>query len=201
MSLKELRVVGTGGSIGVMEPKRALAIAKEQGLVLVEVSPSAQPPVWKLLEEVPQPKQQQQQQQQQQQVQSQPAAGGAGASARRKARPGKPSKPLKVKEVRLTDRISDHDAQVKLANAIKFLTKGNVVKVIALNSGHECAETKRPRAYRLVEHIVEACKHLADSSGVQGGRLRRSTAGVDQTKLLGEVSTMLTPSGSSSKPP
>ena len=49
LELSELRLVGGEGSIGVMPPSRALALADEQGLVLTEVAPSASPPVWKLL--------------------------------------------------------------------------------------------------------------------------------------------------------
>lgn len=184
LSLKELRLVSKEGSVGVMPPEEAVRIAEERGMELVEVSPRASPPVWRL---VPPPD---------------PAEEGVAEEVvvneaprepevliRRKPRPGKPPKPLKVKEVRLTDKIDPRDAQTKAEYALKFLHKGHVVKVIALNTGQTCEATQRPKAQSLVELICETCAEVASASntqtGGQGGRMQRNTIGV--------VSATLTP--------
>ncbi|HEU4752723.1 MAG TPA: translation initiation factor IF-3, partial [Armatimonadota bacterium] len=47
----EVRVVDSeGNQLGIMETRRALSLAQEQGLDLVEIAPTAQPPVCKILD-------------------------------------------------------------------------------------------------------------------------------------------------------
>ena len=191
LSLKEMRVVGAEGSIGVMTPKQALALAAERKLHLVEVAPTASPPVWKLLASLPVPEAPPEPMPELSGTRRQQDRQRAAANRQRAAaRPGKKEKPPKVKEVRLSDKCEvgaassrvplsvptqarsvppgiypshssllctasfrlaslprfssnalprctpqQRDAQIKTMNAIGFLKKGYIVRVIALNTG------------------------------------------------------------------
>jgi translation initiation factor IF-3 len=189
LSLTELRLVTREGSVGVMKPEEALKIAKERQMELIEVSSKASPPVWRLM---PPPEEIEDDVEAAEEPVEQPTptAGEPPLLIRRPPRPGKPPKPLKVKEVRLTDKIEPRDVETKADYALRFLTKGHVVKVIALNTGLECQTTQRPKAQTLVELICLRCDEIATSSGAtagggQGGRMQRDTIGV--------VSATLTP--------
>ena len=191
LSLPELRLVTAKGSIGVMKPKEAMKIAKERDMELVEVSSSATPPVWRLMPPV---SQEQQQAEADELLKGSTMPGGTSQQLiRRPARPGKDPKPLKVKEVRLTDKSEVNDVQTKANYANRFLKKGHIVKVIALNTGQVCQETNeanKPRAKTLVEFICAQCTELGSATAVvasssQGGRMNRNTIGL--------VSATLTP--------
>ncbi len=104
-----------GVSLGEMETYKALAIAQERGLDLVEVSPVEKPPVTKLMDygsfQYQKEKQFKKQQQQ--------------------------SKTKEVKSVRLSIKIGDHDKETKLRQANKFLEKGHKIKIELILRGRE----------------------------------------------------------------
>ena len=182
------------GSIGIMTPEAALKLAKERSLDLVEVSSRASPPVWKLM--APPPPADVDAAAEPTPSRAEPSRRRAeelpaeGTLIRRKPRPGKAAKPLKVKEVRLTDKSEMRDVQTKANNAIKFLTKGHVVKLIALNTGLMCAETQRSKALSFVQLITEQCNELATASG---SRADSSVGGRGVRGQVGMVSVTLTP--------
>ena len=196
LELKELRLIcNKGTQLGVMAPTEALDIAKQRALLLKEVSPSAMPPVWKLFEKMvassstlPPPQQQQQQQQQA----TERAAAAAKAKPDKKAA-ARDTKPPKIKEVRLTDRSDLRDADTKAANAIKFLSKGHIVRIFALNTGRVHEETGVSRAQVLVQRVIDLCAEHADSNGI-GGKAKIAD---DQRnrQVLGRVEAVLTPKG------
>tara|TARA_A200000113_G_scaffold65393_1_gene56635 strand:+ start:639 stop:1082 length:444 start_codon:yes stop_codon:yes gene_type:complete len=103
--------------LGVMPVKRAVQLAEEAGLDLVEVSPNANPPVCKILDYGKYKYEQQKK-----------------ASEARKNQ-----KTVDVKEVKIRPGIEDHDYQVKMKNARKFLEKGDKVKVTMRFRGREMA--------------------------------------------------------------
>jgi len=192
--LASLRLVcDQGKSLGIMPPADAQKIASERSLFLVEVSSAATPPVWKLMVDEPQPQPEEpppspQQKGKKQQQQQKPSKGG------------KAEKAPKVKEVRLTDRCDARDTETKAANALKFLGKGHEVKVIALNTGRRCEETKKAMAQVLVERICEACAEVADRGDI-GGRTSTSGAPASGKQILGMVAATLTPKGGASRAP
>jgi translation initiation factor IF-3 len=100
-----------------MPTTEALKIAEDQGLDLVEVSPGAKPPVCKILDYGKYKYEQQKK----------------AAEARKK------QKTVDVKEVKIRPGIEDHDYQVKMRNARKFLTNGDKVKVTMRFRGREMA--------------------------------------------------------------
>jgi translation initiation factor IF-3 len=100
-----------------MPTTEALKIAEDLGLDLVEVSPGAAPPVCKILDYGKYKYEQQKK----------------AAEARKK------QKTVDVKEVKIRPGIEDHDYQVKMRNARKFLTNGDKVKVTMRFRGREMA--------------------------------------------------------------
>ena len=114
----EVRVVGADGEMqGVMSVPAAIALAEEAGLDLVEVSPNASPPVCKILDFGKYKYEQQKK----------------ASEARKK------QKTVDVKEVKIRPGIEEHDYQVKMRNARKFLENGDKVKVTMRFRGREMA--------------------------------------------------------------
>ncbi|MCD8498236.1 MAG: translation initiation factor IF-3 [Alphaproteobacteria bacterium] len=115
---QEVRLVGADGEmIGVVPVKEALTMAEEAGLDLVEVSPGAEPPVCKILD-----------------------YGKYKYEQQKKANEArKKQKTVDVKEVKLRPGIEEHDYQVKLRNARRFLEDGDKVKVTLRFRGREMA--------------------------------------------------------------
>ena len=92
---------------GIFQLRDALTLADEQGLDLVEISPSANPPVCKIMDYK---KFLYEQKKKQKEIKSKSAK-------------------VVVKEIRLGPNTDDHDFNFKLKHAIKFLTEGAKVKV------------------------------------------------------------------------
>ena len=93
--------------LGVLDLQKALSLAFDQGLDLVEVSPNASPPVCKIIDYGKYKYQIQKKQ----------------AEARKK------QKTFEVKEVKLRPGIEDHDYDVKLKSIHRFLNGGDKVKI------------------------------------------------------------------------
>ena len=102
-----MRVVGDNVDVGIYNIREAIAIADGQGLDLVEISPSANPPVCKVIDYK---KFLYEQKKKAKEI---------------KAKTAK----VVVKEIRLGPNIDDHDFNFKLKHAIKFLEDGAKVKV------------------------------------------------------------------------
>jgi translation initiation factor IF-3 len=102
---------------GVMSVRDALKLAEEAGLDLVEISPNASPPVCKILDFGKYKYEMQKK----------------AAEARKK------QKTIDVKEIKIRPGIDDHDYQVKMRNARKFLEGGDKVKVTMRFRGREMA--------------------------------------------------------------
>ena len=102
----EVRLVGDNVETGIYTTPQALAIAKEQELDLVEISPNAKPPVCKIVE----------------------YKKFLYEKKRKEKEMKANSKQSEVKEVRFTPGTDDHDFEFKAKHAIKFLQEGNKVK-------------------------------------------------------------------------
>ncbi len=102
-----VRVVGDDITMGIYPIKEAIAIAEEQGLDLVEISPTANPPVCKVVDYKKFLYEQKRKQKEM------------------KAKAAK----VVVKEIRLGPNTDDHDFNFKLKHAMKFLQDGCKVKV------------------------------------------------------------------------
>lgn len=123
---------------GVMSVPEALKLAEEAGLDLVEVSPNADPPVCKILDYGKYKYEQQKK----------------AAEARKK------QKTIDVKEVKIRPGIEDHDYQVKMRNARRFLEDGDKVKVTMRFRGREMAhqDIGMDLLNRMIEELADVGK-------------------------------------------
>jgi translation initiation factor IF-3 len=118
----QVRVIGDEGEqVGIMPLRQALALAEEQGLDLVEIAPSAHPPVCKVVD-----------------------YGKFRYERTRRARTArKKQHTIDVKEIRLRPKIDDHDYDFKRKNARRFLEGRDKVKVSVLFRGREKTHAER----------------------------------------------------------
>ncbi|MCO8907655.1 translation initiation factor IF-3 [Clostridioides difficile] len=113
---KEIRVLSpTGEQLGVMPTKEAQAMANSKNLDLVQISPNANPPVCKIMD----------------------YGKFRYEQARKEKEAKKKQRTIVVKEVRLRPGIEQNDLNTKANNAIKFLKKGDKVKVELRFRGRE----------------------------------------------------------------
>jgi translation initiation factor IF-3 len=102
-----VRVIGPDGDqLGILQSRQALSIAREQGLDLVMVSPTAQPPVCKIIDF------------------------GRYKYETEKQNKGVKKKQQEVKGINISPRIAEHDLQHLIKSARKFLDEGNKVRVV-----------------------------------------------------------------------
>ena len=115
---REVRLVGEDGEmIGVVPLREALMRAEEAGLDLVEVSPTARPPVCKILD-----------------------YGKFKYEAQKKAAEArKKQRVIEVKEIKLRPGIDENDYSIKMRKVREFLTEGDKVKVTMRFRGREMA--------------------------------------------------------------
>ena len=136
--IREVRVIDGEEQLGVMETAKALALAQEKGLDLVEVAPTAVPPVVRILD-YGQYKYELQKREREQK---------------------KKQKSQSFKEVRLGVKVDVHDLQVKARRAAQFLDHGDRVKVTVRFRGREISHANLGRdllmrtAELLTEHGV-----------------------------------------------
>lgn len=135
---REVRVTSENGEqLGIMSGRDALALAIERNLDLVEISPNAKPPVCRILDYG---KHRYEQQKRQKEVR-------------------KKQKVVDVKEVKLRPGIEEHDFNVKLKNAVKFLTAGDKVKVTIMFRGRELSHPELGQA--LLDKMADRITELA----------------------------------------
>jgi translation initiation factor IF-3 len=117
---KEVRVIGGDGQqLGIMQTAEAVAIAKKQGLDLIEISPNANPPVCKILDF------------------------GKYKYDESKKNKGVPKQSSsKTKEIKLHIAIEANDYNTKMRHAIEFLEHGNKLKVSLMFRGREMSHTE-----------------------------------------------------------
>jgi len=125
-------VIGPDGEqIGIVPTEKALELAEEEGLDLVEVAPQANPPVCRIMD-----------------------YGKYKYEESQKAKRAKKKQHvIQVKEIKLRPKIEDHDFEFKLRHARKFLSKNNKVKVTLMFRGREI--THADLAIALMERFVE----------------------------------------------
>jgi len=114
----EIRLIGKDGEqIGIVSVQKALALAGESELDLVEIVPNAEPPVCRIMDF----------------GKFQFELNKKRHAARRK------QKQIQIKEVKFRPGTEEGDYKVKMRNIIKFLTNGDKVKVTLRFRGREMA--------------------------------------------------------------
>ncbi len=118
----EIRLVGANGEqLGIMSAREANAIAEKEGLDLVKISPSAVPPVCKIMD----------------------YGKYLFDKTKKEKEQRKNQKIVELKEVQLSMTIEQHDIDIKAKNATKFLLNGDKVKVSIRMSGRQQAYAER----------------------------------------------------------
>jgi translation initiation factor IF-3 len=135
----EVRLVGPEGEmIGVVPLREALTRADEVGLDLVEISPTARPPVCKILD----------------------YGKFKYEEQKKKNEARKKQKVIEVKEIKLRPGIDEHDYDVKMRSMVKFIEEGDKVKVTMRFRGREMAHGELGMAVlrRVQEQTVDMAK-------------------------------------------
>ena len=127
----DVQVIGSeGGNLGAMPLNKAIELAKQEGLDLIEISPNASPPVCKIID-----------------------IGKYKYDLQKKANKAKKKqKVISLKEIKLRPVTEVHDYNFKIKNAQKFLTKGDKVKFTVKFKGREMQHTSL--GYELMKRII-----------------------------------------------
>src|SRR5947199_389834 len=129
---REIRVIDDDGQqLGIMPPYEALKKAREQNLDLVEISPTAQPPVCRIMD-----------------------YGKYLYQQEKKEREAKKhQKTITVKEVKFRINVDDHDYETKKNHVLRFLDEGDKVKATIFFRGREMTRTSLGR--QILERLIK----------------------------------------------
>ena len=135
--------------MGVMPPMRALDIARDRNLDLVEVSPNGNPPVCKLMD----------------------YGRYKYEQAKKENEARKNQKTITLKEIRMRPRTDDHDVEVKTRKIQEFLADGDKVRVSVQFRGPDMRHPDIGR--KLLDGIAEDLKGIAtiERTPVMEGRM------------------------------
>jgi translation initiation factor IF-3 len=145
----EVRLVGPNGEqVGIVPIAKALDLARESDLDLVEVAPTARPPVAKLMD-----------------------YGKFKYESAMKAREARRNQAHTIiKEIKLRPKIDPHDYETKKGHVVRFLKQGDKVKVTIMFRGRE--QSRPELGFRLLQRLAEDIQELGyvESSPKQDGR-------------------------------
>ena len=129
---REVRVIGDEGEqIGVMPPFEALKLARERNLDLVEISPTAQPPVCRIMD----------------------YGKFLYQNEKREREAKKKQKVITVKEVKFRINVDDHDYETKKNHVLRFLEEGDKVKATIFFRGREM--TRQSLGRQILERLIK----------------------------------------------
>ncbi len=138
---REIRVIDDQGNmIGVMPPFEALKMAREKNLDLVEIAPTAQPPVCRIMDFGKYLYQQE----------------------KREREAKKHQKVITVKEVKFRINVDEHDYETKKNHVLRFLDEGDKVKATIFFRGREM--TRQSLGREILERLI---KDVADKGIVE----------------------------------
>jgi translation initiation factor IF-3 len=136
--VREIRVIDDSGQqIGIMAPPQALALAREKGLDLVEISPTANPPVCRIMD----------------------YGKFQYLEQKRQRQAKKHQKVIEVKEIKFRPKVDEHDYQFKKKHIERFLSEGDKVKATIFFRGREMAHPEIGR--RILERLIEDLADVA----------------------------------------
>ena len=133
----DVQVIGSdGNNLGTFPLNKAIELAKDEGLDLIEISPNANPPVCKIMD-----------------------MGKYKYDLQKKANIAKKKqKTVSLKEIKLRPGTDVHDYNFKIKNAKKFLTKKDKVKFTVKFKGREMQHVQLGRD--LMKRIIEDTKEV-----------------------------------------
>ncbi|HET7755220.1 MAG TPA: translation initiation factor IF-3 [Anaeromyxobacteraceae bacterium] len=135
---REVRVVGPDGEqLGVLPIEQALARAQELGMDLVEVSPTAKPPVCKIMD-----------------------YGRFKYLEKKKQNEAKKKQVVvQLKEVKLRPRTEEHDYDTKVRKVREFLEESNKARITVMFRGREMSH--RELGQKVLQRVIEDLKDVA----------------------------------------
>ncbi len=133
----DVQVINSNGqNLGVLPIKKAIEVAKSEGLDLIEISPNANPPVCKIMD-----------------------MGKYKYDMQKKANKAKKNQKIaSLKELKLRPGTEIHDYNFKIKNAKKFLTKGDKVKFTVKFKGREMQHVELGK--NLMDRIIADVKDI-----------------------------------------
>jgi len=135
---REVRVIDPeGNQLGVISIAKALAVAADFGLDLVEVSPNAEPPVCKIMD----------------------YGRYKYELTKRQQEAKKKQSTFQIKEIKVRPKTGEHDLQVKIGHIKRFLEKQDKVKVTVMFRGREITLSQLGR--ELLDKIAAETQDVA----------------------------------------
>src|SRR5580700_4088690 len=134
----EVRLIDEiGTQVGVVATREALQMARERGLDLMEISPTAQPPVCKICD-----------------------YGKFKYEKKKKEQQAKKKQTvIKVKEIQLRPQTEEHDLEYKFKNVRQFLEEGDKAKITIMFRGREI--TYVDQGFKIMKQLAEMVKDIA----------------------------------------
>ena len=139
-----------GGQLGVLDPRDALAMARERGLDLIEVAPNANPPVCRIMD----------------------YGKFKYEQGKRERETAKKQRQSEMKGMTLRPGTDDHDLDFKIKNIIKFLGDGDKVKVTVRFRSREMShpEFARMALDKIVASVQTATVGVVERPALMEGR-------------------------------
>jgi translation initiation factor IF-3 len=138
-----VRVIGDEGEqIGIMATREAMQMAQERGLDLVEVSPTARPPVCRIMD----------------------YGKFKYEQSKRERVTRKKQHVMHLKEVKLRPKIEEHDFQTKMHHARTFLEERDKVKLTLTFRGREIAHPERGR--KVMDRAIAELADIASAEAM-----------------------------------
>jgi translation initiation factor IF-3 len=150
--VREVRVIDdTGQQLGIMPPPQALAVARQKGLDLVEISPTAVPPVCRIMD-----------------------YGKYQYQEQKRAREAKKhQRIIEVKEIKFRPKVDEHDYQFKKHHIERFIEDGDKVKATIFFRGREMAHPEI--GHRILMRLIKDLEEVAIAKRCHGRKAIRCT--------------------------
>jgi translation initiation factor IF-3 len=170
---REVRVIDEErNALGVMPTVQAIQLARERGLDLVEIAPTADPPVCKITD-----------------------YGKFLYEQHKKDHEAKKhQKQIQIKEIKFRPKISIHDYDFKMKHVRRFLVEGNKVKITVMLRGRE--KQKPELGYQVLDRVLADVKEMATQDGSARKQDWAVSALLVPTKVGGKDAKVKNPQGS-----
>ena len=171
---KEVRVIDEEkNALGILLTSQAIQMARERGFDLVEIAPTAQPPVCRITD-----------------------YGKFLYELHKKEHEAKKhQKQIQIKEIKFRPKISIHDYDFKMKHVKRFLGEGNKVKITVMLRGRE--KQKPELGYQVLDRVLGDVKEMATQDGSARKQDWAVSALLVPTKLGGKDAKAKNPQGSS----
>jgi len=170
---KEVRVIDEEkNALGILPTSQAIQMARERGFDLVEIAPTAQPPVCRITD-----------------------YGKFLYELHKKEHEAKKhQKQIQIKEIKFRPKISIHDYDFKMKHVKRFLGEGNKVKITVMLRGRE--KQKPELGYQVLDRVLGDVKDMATQDGSARKQDWAVSALLVPTKLGGKDAKAKNPQGS-----